>query len=233
MITCLIIEDQLPAQRILKKYCQDMPQLKLVGTYTHAKAAQEVLNSQQIDLLFLDIHLPQVSGIEFLKSLSHPPQVILCTAFSEFALESYELNVVDYLLKPFSFIRFEIAVNKALDKIAFSKQTNNKNVPETTSIYIKSGHDHYQVAIDTIVYINSDADYTDVYTTEQKYIASESLKHWEEKLVDFGFLRIHKSYIINLKKIKKTTARFVVVEGDYKIPIGRTYKTILQNRLHL
>lgn len=233
MVNCIIIEDQLPAQRILKKYIKEKSQLHLIGTFTNVLSANESLKNNTVDLIFLDIHLPNISGIDFLKSLENPPNVILCTAFSDFAIESYELNVIDYLLKPFSFKRFDIAVTKALKKIIIEHLQIEKTPLKDDRIYIKSGYEHYKVIIDRIIYINSDADYTDIYTENNKFISSESLKHWEEKLSEFQFIRVHKSYIINLKKINKATTRFIFMEGNYKIPIGRTYKNMVLDNLKL
>lgn len=222
MISCIIIEDQLPAQRILNRYIQDHPELQIEGIYSNVFQAKEVLHKKPIDLLFLDIHLPKMSGIEFLKSMDNPPHVVLTTAFSEYALESYELNVIDYLLKPFSQQRFNKAVSKVIERMNW---TENAQKPVKERLYIKSGHEYFKIEIDAIQYINSDADYTDIYTQEKKYITSESLKHWEEKLNNAQFMRIHKSYIVNLNHVVKTTAKFLFFTDEIKIPIGRTYKT--------
>ena len=139
MINCIVIEDQLPAQRILKKFIEDVGSLHLVGVYSNAILAIDTLKSSEIDLIFLDIHLPKLSGIDFLKSISNPPKVILTTAFSEYALESYELAVVDYLLKPFSFQRFIKAVSKVTES-----RTHPTNL--NSDIFIKSGYEHRIIA---------------------------------------------------------------------------------------
>lgn len=232
MINCIIIEDQLPAQRILKKYIDDLGTLKIVGVFSNAVLALETLNSTNVDLIFLDIHLPKLSGIDFLKSLSNPPKIILTTAFPDYALESYELAVVDYLLKPFSFQRFVKAVSKVTDiKNSTSKNAVEASLNPNDHIYIKSGHEHYKVTINSILYINSDSDYTDLYLADKKYISSESLKYWEEKLRNLGFIRVHKSYILNSKKIVKTSASSIFLEHNKKIPIGRTYKNHVLDQL--
>ena len=234
MIDCIIIEDQFPAQRILKKYISEIPELNLVGTYSNALLAEEVLNTSKIELIFLDIHLPKISGIDFLKSIENPPNVILTTAFSEYALEGYELNIVDYLLKPYSFERFKKATNKAIETISLKKgDFNTSATNKSTSIFIKSGHEHFKINTETILFINSDSDYTDIHTQNNMYISSESLKHWEEKLSEFNFLRVHKSYVLNTRKIIKTSARYIYIEGGHKIPIGRTYKNNVLARLAL
>lgn len=230
MINCIIIEDQLPAQRILIKYIEMVPELNLIGTYSNVIIAEAALKAESIDLIFLDIHLPKISGIEFLRTLESPPNTILTTAFSEYALEGYELNVVDYFLKPFSFDRFKKGVDKAFEKIRLEK---TGTITQATTLYIKSGHEHFKIDSSDVLFINSDADYTDVHTSERTYISAESLKYWEERLSEFEFLRVHKSYIVNTKKILKTSARNIVVEGNHEIPIGRTYKNKVLSALSL
>lgn len=230
-MNCIIVEDQLPAQRILKKYIEDIGSLTLVGSYTDALSALNVLNSKRIDLMFLDIHLPKLSGIEFLKTLSHPPQVILTTAFQDYAIESYELNVIDYLLKPFSFQRFVKAVSKVShvqhNKIA-NADIHQKNTVE--DIYIKSGYDHIRIKTEDILYIISDSDYTEIHVHDKKYLSSESLRYWEEFLPQNTFTRVHKSYIINTKKIIKVSGNQIFLEKNNSIPIGRAFKKDFMER---
>ncbi|MHA7058289.1 LytR/AlgR family response regulator transcription factor [Aquimarina sp. M1] len=219
---CIIIEDQLPAQRILKKYIEDLGSLELIGTFTDALKAMEMMKSTEIDIIFLDIHLPKISGIDFLKTLSNPPQVILTTAFPEYALESYEFDVVDYLLKPFSFQRFI----KAIVKIE-TKQQNSIPRAETTEInevYIKEGYDHIRILIDDILYIMSDADYTEIYIQHKKHLSSETLRYWELFLPTKKFMRIHKSYIINTSKIDKVSGNLIYLSSQKQVPLGRAYK---------
>ncbi|PWH85356.1 LytR/AlgR family response regulator transcription factor [Brumimicrobium oceani] len=223
---CIIIEDQLPAQRILKKYILDFESLQLEAVFTNALEAIEFLKSNEIDLMFLDIHLPKLSGIDFLKSLNNPPQVIFTTAFSEFALEGYELNVVDYLLKPFSFQRFVQAVSKVnLSDNEDSNSTPNED-PENNKkdIFIKSGFDHIRVKIDDIVYIMSDADYTEIHLENNKHLSSETLRFWEQSLPTQQFSRVHKSYIVNTEKVIKVSGNQIFLENKKVIPIGRAYK---------
>ncbi|WP_299126155.1 response regulator transcription factor [uncultured Winogradskyella sp.] len=225
-MNCIIIEDQLPAQRILKKYIADTSTLTLVGAYTDALQAIDVLKSKTIDIIFLDIHLPKLSGMDFLKSLSNPPKVILTTAFQDYALESYEYNVVDYLLKPFSFQRFVKAISKVKnDKI------DNENSTSLEEIYIKSGYDHIRVKTNEILFIKADSDYTEIHLKNKKHLSSESLRYWEEFLSKKMFLRLHKSYIINTKKIKKVSGNQVFIENNVVIPIGRAYKNEFTKQL--
>ncbi len=163
---CIIIEDQPPAQRILKKYIEDIGSLELKATFSDAIQAIDYLKLELIDLIFLDIHLPKMSGMDLLKTSANLPPVILTTAFTDYALESYEFNVVDYLLKPFSFQRFVKAVSKvSLPDLAGQKTTvPPKQTLSTREIFIKSGYEHIKVAVDDIIYIKSDADYTELFT---------------------------------------------------------------------
>ena len=229
---CIIIEDQPPAQRILKKYIEDMGSLQLHGTFSDAIQAMEFLKIESVDLMFLDIHLPKISGIDFLKSMSNPPQVILTTAFSEYALESYEFNVIDYLLKPFSFQRFV----KAVSKVNARNQSNHQLKPSdesTTSkeIYIKSGYEHIKVAFDDIYHIVSDADYTEIVTIEKKYLSNEPLRFWEESLPQAQFFRIHRSHIVNTSKIRKLVGNHIYLPNETVLPIGRAYKEEFVKRI--
>jgi DNA-binding LytR/AlgR family response regulator len=229
---CIIIEDQPPAQRILKRYIEDIGTLELKGTFSDALLAMEFLKSVPIDLIFLDIHLPKISGIDFLKTIPNPPKIILTTAFSDYALEGYELDVVDYLLKPFSFQRFVKAVSKVSLKNRPEKPvaSNMQSQPIDQEIFIKSGYEHIRIDINDIIYIKSDADYTEIYLQEKKHLSSEALRFWEEKLDTHQFIRVHKSYIINASKIKKIMGNQVYLTEKTIIPVGRAYKDSFRKR---
>ncbi|MFT5385709.1 MAG: DNA-binding LytR/AlgR family response regulator [Saprospiraceae bacterium] len=228
-MNCIIIEDQPPAQRILKKYINDIGSLNLIATFSDALQAMEFLKTEEVDLVFLDIHLPKISGIDFLKTMTNPPNVILTTAFSEYALESYEFNVVDYLLKPFSFQRFV----KAVSKVSVENDPLQKaNIPKNTrkELFIKSGYEHIKISLSEILYIKSDADYTELYTIEKKHLSAEPLRYWIENLDQNQFFRIHKSYIVNISKIKKVSGNQVFITDGISIPIGRVFKDDFINR---
>ena len=227
-MNCIIIEDQPPAQRILKKYIEDLGTLKLKATFSNAIQAMDFLKTEEIDLIFLDIHLPKISGIDFLKSLSNPPSIILTTAFSKYALESYEFNVVDYLLKPFSFQRFVKAISKMPTKNI--GQVSEKLENSKKEIFIKSGYEHIKVIIDNIFYIKSDADYTEIFLADKKHLSSEPLRYWLENLDNNQFMRIHKSYIINTFKIEKVASNQVFLNEKMIIPIGRAFKESFAER---
>jgi DNA-binding LytR/AlgR family response regulator len=202
--------------------------LKLKATFSNAIQAMDFLKTEEIDLIFLDIHLPKISGIDFLKSLSNPPSIILTTAFSEYALESYEFNVVDYLLKPFSFQRFVKAISKMPTKNI--GQVSEKLENSKKEIFIKSGYEHIKVIIDNIFYIKSDADYTEIFLADKKHLSSEPLRYWLENLDNNQFIRIHKSYIINTFKIEKVASNQVFLNEKMIIPIGRAFKESFAER---
>lgn len=226
--TCIIIEDQPPAQRILQKYIADVGSLELLHTFNNALEAIPYLQQNSVDIVFLDIHLPKISGIDFLKTLQNSPDIILTTAFSDYAIESYEYNVVDYLLKPFSFQRFVKAIAKANNKATTSQPRETHNEQAKTAVaqtfLIKSGYDLIKIKSDDIMYIHSDSDYTEVATKDKKIISSDSLKQWLEKLNDH-FLQTHKSYIVNSDYVSKVSGNQIIINGiEQKIPIGRAYK---------
>ena len=224
-MNCIIIEDQPPAQRILQKYLEDLGSLHLRGTFSDALQALELLKTEPIDLIFLDIHLPKLSGIDFLKSMPHSPAVILTTAFPDYALESYELNVVDYLLKPFSFQRFVKAVSKVPPQNSPDPRAEAANAPLTRpEIFIKAGYEHIRIATDDIVYIKSDADYTEVVLPQKKHLSSEPLRNWLAILDAQRFGRVHKSYIVNTARIVKVLGNQVYMSNEAVVPIGRAYK---------
>lgn len=231
MKNCIIIEDQLPAQRILKKYIQDIGTLNLLATFSDAIQAIDFIGDHTVELIFLDIHLPKLSGIDFLKTLVDPPKIILTTAFPNYALESYEFDVVDYLLKPFSFQRFIKAVSKVNDMEVFTNKSEKERDRSSVEIFLKSGHEHIKINIRDIVYIKSDSDYTDVHLKNKKYISSKPLIYWVDRLNEFKFMRVHKSYIINLDKIEKISGNQIYLTINIPIPIGRTYKKMISERI--
>jgi DNA-binding LytR/AlgR family response regulator len=221
-MTCIIIEDQPPAQRILKKYIEDIGTLQLKATLSDAIQAMAFLEKERVDVIFLDIHLPKMSGMDFLKTMVNPPHVILTTAFSDYALDGYEYNVVDYLLKPFSFDRFSKAVAKIPSP--YPTEKNASSPEQRKEIFIKSGYEHIKISVDDILYINSDADYTEIHTFDKKHLSSEPLRFWQEELEPLQFFRVHKSYIINCTKIEKVVGNQVFLINDIVIPIGRAFK---------
>jgi len=226
---CIIVEDQPPAQRILKKFIEDVPALELVGVFSDGLQAMEYLNAEPVQLMFLDIHLPKINGIDFLKSIPEAPHVILTTAFSEYALEGYDLNVVDYLLKPFSFQRFLQAVNKVNAKQEYATLGNSNTAIK--EIYVKSSHEHIKVSVKDIYSISSDSDYTEIHLKNKKILSNEPLRHWLDVLAPNQFYQVHKSHIINTQKIDRISGNQVLLTDASKIPIGRAYKEHFLNSI--
>lgn len=223
-LKCIIVEDQPPAQRVLIKYIKDAQGLQLVESFHDALFALEFLKKNKIDLIFLDIHLPRLSGIDFLKILNPQPHVILTTAFPDYALESYELNVVDYLLKPFSYNRFLQAVEKIKTSESETKEkpTTNASLKEEF-LFVKSGVEYLKIAPKNILYIKSDGDYSTLHLKDKKVLLPQSLKHWIRKLQDHSFFQVHKSYIVNTYFIEKVSGNQIYLD-EVTIPIGRTFK---------
>ena len=237
-LSCIIVEDQPPAQRILKKYIEDIPGLELIQTFADAIHAIEFVNRNSVDIIFLDVHLPKLSGMDFLKAVNPSAKVIMTTAFSNYALEGYEYNVIDYLLKPFSFERFVKAVTKATALIDRSNhplplnESKDDNRKEDDALFIKSGTDLVQVHLSEILFIKSDGDYTLLHFANKKLLVSQPLRYWVEMLDDTRFAQTHKSYIVNLNKVSKVAGGRVVVQ-NIEIPIGRTFKEGVLSRIKI
>lgn len=218
---CIIIEDEPLAQNILKKYIGEQPALELIAVCNDALEAQVILSQEHIHLLFLDINLPKLSGINFIKTLVHAPLIIFTTAYPEFAVEGFELNAVDYLLKPFSFQRFLKAVNKATEKLNTNNQINNEN--KVSFIFLKADKKIHRVELETIHYIEAIGDYMKVVTDAGQLIVNETMKKLQEELSAALFIRVHKSFIISRNRIKFIEGNYIQI-GDKSIPIGATYR---------
>ena len=220
--TCIIIEDEPLAQNVLKKYIGEHPSLALMAVCNDALEAQGVLTQQNIDLVFLDINLPKLSGINFIKTLIHSPLIIFTTAYPEFAVEGFELNAIDYLLKPFSFERFLKAVNKAFEKLNASTTLNNDS-DKITFIFLKADKKIHKVDFDNIHYIEAIGDYMKIVTDTGHLIINETMKKLQEELPARSFIRVHKSFIISRSKINFIEGNYIQV-ADKSIPIGATYR---------
>ena len=218
---CIIVEDEPLAQNVLKKYIADHPSLELVGACTDALEAQVILNKQDVQLIFLDINLPKLSGINFIKTLLQSPLIVFTTAYPEFAVEGFELNAVDYLLKPFSFERFLKAVNKVLEKL--NNPVASKREEKDSFIFFRSDKKIHKVDLDSIFYIEAIGDYMKVITHAGQLIINETMKNLQEELPAGSFIRVHKSFIISRNKIKYIEGNYIQVE-DKSIPIGATYR---------
>lgn len=229
---CLIVEDEPLAAEILQDYILQIPFLECNGICRDGIYAMQILQEEKIDILFLDIHLPKIKGLDFLKTVKNPPQVIITTAYREYALDGYELNVVDYLLKPISFNRFIAAVNK------LKNQTGKIINPEPI---ITSGADEFFLLINVnkkrikvfeqdILFIESQREYVRIVTVKNSYLTKCTLSEMEQQLQGKNFLRIHRSFIAAIHKITAFTAVSVEI-GSYRLPVGRSYREIVQDNL--
>jgi DNA-binding LytR/AlgR family response regulator len=224
MIRCLIVDDEALALDLLEDNIRHVSFLELAGRCRNGFEAMEILQKEKIDLVFLDIQMPDLSGIQLLKTLRAKPLVIFTTAYEKYALEGFELDVVDYLLKPFSFERFLKAVSKAQDYLRIQEGAVKEAVSrETESLFVKSDYKLVKIDIKDILYIEGLKDYIKIYTGEKPVITLHSMKAIEEKLPPSDFFRVHRSYIINIRKIKYVRRNFVSV-GDKEIPIGENYR---------
>lgn len=226
MSTIIIVDDEPRAHKILENYISRIPGLSLAQAFTNAMDALDFLKSHSIDLIFLDITMPQVNGFEFLKKLERPPLVIFTTAHSEYALESYEYNAVDYLKKPFSFERFQQSVNKAMARIHSSRIE-----PVPSAIELKIAGKLKTIPFDDILFFQSMGNYIKIHTASQSVMLSQITTHdLENGLPDEIFVRIHKSYIINKFKFQKISEDGVTMNGKL-LPIGKTFKRYVMNSL--
>ena len=225
-IRCIIIEDEPLATKVLTDYVSQVPFLEFQGAFKDAILATEFLRSNTVDLIFLDIHLPKLKGMAFLKTLTNPPSVIVTTAYHQYAIEGFNMNVTDYLLKPFEFERFLVAVNKV--KAAQSEQKPEEAQEAKDFIFLNVQKKKVKISFSEIVYIESQREYIRIVTTKKEYISKMSTHEIEDLLPPAQFKRIHRSFIISMSKIESYTAESVEVNG-VSIPIGRGYKDAIEN----
>jgi two-component system, LytTR family, response regulator len=226
-VKCIIIEDEPLAVKVLSDYILQVSFLELQETFKNAMLATEYLRDHAVDLIFLDIHLPKLKGMTFLKTLSHPPAVIITTAYHQYAVEGFDLNVTDYLLKPFSFERFLVAVNKV--KTVQSEMHKTDDAEEKKAfIFLNVQKKKVKISFSDIVYIESQREYIKIVTTKKEYISKMSTHKMEDLLPPDIFKRIHRSYIISIPKIESYTAESVELNG-VSIPIGREYRGVIEN----
>jgi DNA-binding LytR/AlgR family response regulator len=230
-ISCIIIEDQEPAQRLIKSYINDVDDLILEQCFSNAISALDYMKSHSVDLILLDIHLPKLSGMDFLEILNPKPIVVLTTAFADYALKSYDFEVTDYLLKPFSFERFMKAIVRVRKQLDLNSPENNEQ-DFSQSILVKVGYEHVKISFSEILYIKSDGDYTQVFTNNEKFLVSHTLRFWVENLPFDSFKQVHRSHVVNLKKVEKVRGSMLIVNG-YDIPIGRVFKKELVESLSI
>lgn len=227
---CLIIEDEPLAAEVLEDYMRQVPFLELKGTCTDALYAMERLQQEKIDVVFLDIHLPKLKGLDFIKTLKNPPQIIITTAYREYALDGYELNVVDYLLKPVSFKRFLMAVNKLRTHRVAEEPVAAVNMPDRVHLFINVNKKRVKIYLAEILYIESRKEYINIVTKERSFLTKFQLGEIEEQLAKNNFLRVHRSFIVSKERIDAYSATEIEIAG-MQIPIGRSYKEIVINEM--
>ena len=226
-IKCIIVEDEPLAVKVLADYISQVHFLELQGTFKDAILATDYLRHNSTDLIFLDIHLPKLKGMAFLKTLTHPPAVIITTAYHQYAVEGFDLNVTDYLLKPFDFERFLIAVSK-VKTAQREKQEPNESQETKDYLFLNVQKKKVKILFSEIVYIESQREYIKIITTKKEYISKMSTHEIEALLPVHLFKRIHRSFIVSISRIESYTSDMVEVNG-VSIPIGRGYRDIIEN----
>ena len=225
MLKYIIIDDEPLAHEIIEEFCSMLPHVQLEKNCYNAMEAMQFLNESTVDFMFLDINMPKLKGLDFLKTLTNPPKTIITTAYKEHALEGFELNVVDYILKPFSFDRLVKAVNKVSEK-----QTTKTIIKEVSSatdsstrFFVKGDKKHHQIDLNDLLYIEAYGNYTKLFLKDEMIVSHDKISSYEELLSNGNFLRVHKSFIVAIDKIKFIEGNRIIVE-EHKIPIGQTYK---------
>lgn len=221
----LIIDDEPIAHRIIEGYCAELPHLEKVGNAYNAFDASVIVAQQKVELIFLDLNMPKMTGFEWLKTLSQPPKIIVTTAYKEYALEGYELDIVDYLLKPFSFPRFLKAVNKAYTREnTHPTETLSKEGSQTSRFFLKGDKKHHQIDIQDILFVEAYGNYSKIHLKEEMILSHEKISSLEKLLPIDNFLRIHKSFIVAIDKIKLIQGNQIFIQ-EHKIPVGQTYRS--------
>jgi len=228
MVNCIVVDDEPLARQLIESYIQQMPELHLVGSYSTALEVFTALHQHNIDVLFLDIEMPGITGLNFIKSLKKSPKVIFVTAYTEYAVDAFEIEALDYLVKPVSFERFL----KAVQKVSFTRVETGKSHPEHAAmlyIFLKVDRRLVKVNLSAIIYIEGSGDYLKVHTTSQTYVTYMTLSKIEA-LLTAAFIRIHKSLIVNTAYIQFVEGNFIKV-NNMDLPIGLTYRETLLKRL--
>ncbi len=225
MTNYLIIDDEHMAHEIIKGYCDLLPHMNLVRHCYDAIEALDCLREHQVDLIFLDLNMPKLKGFDFLKTLKNSPKVIVTTAYKEHALEGYELEIVDYLLKPFGFERFLKAVNKAMQLFEeVPSQKEEKGTPRTDSIFVYSDKKHIQVVLANILFVEAAGNYAKIVLKDRNILIREKISRMAAKLFSNDFVQVHKSYIVSKAMIDSIEGNRILI-GDDIIPIGKSYKS--------
>lgn len=239
-IHCLIVDDEPIARDIIQNYCRHLDYLDVVASCGNALEAKTIMQTTQVDILFLDINMPVMDGISFLKTLKNPPQVIFTTAYKEYAIDAFDLAACDYLLKPFSFERFIMAIDKAIDKLQPAKTSQegsstqatqpNQSSPIEDFTFIKTDGKIYKLSHHDLLYAEAQGNYTRIVTSSNTLMPKMPFSNFEEMLPSSSFLRIHRSFLINKSKIDHVEGNRLFINGT-EIPIGSNYKDQLMKEL--
>jgi two-component system response regulator LytT len=230
---CIIIDDEKTARVIIRTLCEQVSELNVVEEFPNAMLAIKFLNENQIDLIFLDIHMPDFNGIDFIKTLKNPPKIILTTSDPKFAIEAFEYDfIVDYLLKPLELSRFKKAIQKAQNKKNELLAEKNNKVDNANDFYVNIDRRLIKIDLSSIYLVEAKGDYIHIKTDDKNYVVHSTLKKIEEKLPDSLFLKIHRSYVINIKKIIDIEDNSVLIKKDV-IPVSRSKRPELMKRLDL
>jgi len=224
-MTCIAIDDEPKALEVIERYCQKISLASLKATFREPLKAIEFLNREKVDLIFLDINMPDISGIQLLQTLSPRPLIIFTTAYSQYAVESYELNALDYLLKPVTFERFLLAINKAAAALS-----GNSGMAEDAAVLIKSGPQTHRVKVSEILYLEKNGNYITVHLKDGNILIRENMGDIFDLVPAADFIRVHKSYVVGIRHITMIEVHQLIVNGE-KIPVGSTYRDSLRERL--
>ena len=229
---CIIIEDDKVDRKILESHLKRIPNLELVGSFANPKEALIKFHENTIDILFLDVEMPEMTGIEFLKTLKTIPQTILISAHAQYSLEAFEVGVTDYLQKPFGFDRFLKAVSRALEMVQLRSKTNEKNDSVNQEfVFLKSGRELLKFNLYDIIYVEALASFTKVYTSVEKYtLISESISELQNKFPENYFIRTHKSYLVAKNRVTGISPKQIILE-NIKIPLGLSYRKGVEETL--
>ncbi|WP_430811762.1 MULTISPECIES: LytR/AlgR family response regulator transcription factor [unclassified Carboxylicivirga] len=236
-VKCIIVDDEFPARELLQSFISKFAHLELVGSFKSPLDAMGVIQKDEIDLMFLDIQMPDITGIDFLKTLAKKPLVVFTTAYEEYALEGYQLDVLDYLVKPFSFERFMHTINKVGDRLSYKNVVSDfQNLPPRAAaknfMMVKADHKIYRIRFKDICYIEGLREYVSFHCVNGRIITLESLRKLEQQLAPHGFMRVHKSYIVNVERIVAFYGNQLKLDNVEKyIPIGKSYKEVVNKRL--
>lgn len=229
VLRCLLADDEPIARQILENYIEDIPNLELIASCKNAFEVMEVLEKETIDVMFLDINMPKLSGISLLKSIKDRPEVIITTAYPEYAIEGFELSVTDYLLKPFSLERFLQAVTKVRKKTMVTQPSISPVAPKEQSLFVKSDKKTIKLNLEEITHVEAYGNYIKIFTDEM-ILTPLTLSEFLEKLSD-DFIRIHKSYVVNFNYLKLIDGNQFVLRNNVKLPIGKSYRKLVSEKI--